>query len=131
MTLSEAGTKDDTRTIKVELSASGLASDVQIRLQVLGIKRAGSSATPGGRSFDTLTSLCEHDKLFTGVDPSVADLLSWSRIGPDARGLANRSINVSFRADAYVMVCAWAPIPGRWTRRSRQSSTLSRTCVSS
>lgn len=102
------------RTLTVEVSASGLRTTDEILVQVIGLKKFTQvdEATVG---------ICEHSWAFTSAAPEryrglpagSGTLLLWDRIGPDPTGKVETTIKIPVPSGQYQGICAWAPLPSR------------------
>jgi hypothetical protein len=105
-------------TVTIDVRATGLPTTDQMLVQVVGMTEFSDVVD------EAKIRLCERNWLSdetideyvaevdnTEADPGPADLLSWSRIGPDQSGAVESTIKVQFPAGTYQGVCAWGPLP--------------------
>jgi hypothetical protein len=125
-------------TITIDVRATGLQTTDQLLVQVIGlteftdvVNRAKILLCERNWSSKEQTAIDDYVAEVDNEpeDPGPADLLSWSRIGPDQSGAVESTIKVQFPTGTYHGVCAWGPLPleeGDNPKRARSSAAYLR-----
>jgi hypothetical protein len=126
---------DGSTSVTVTVKGSGLATQDQLDVQVLGLK-----------TFDRLdkiaVSMCEQSYTWSktnssgveldtylgqqGLATDDATLLSWNRLGPDSDGVVDTSFTLEVPKGAYSGICAFSPLPSDTSEAASNSAAYLR-----
>ncbi len=126
---------DGSTSVTVTVKGSGLATQDQLDVQVLGLK-----------TFDRLdkiaVSLCEQSYTWSktnssgveldtylgqqGLAADDATLLSWNRLGPNSDGVVDTSFTLEVPKGAYAGICAFSPLPSDTAEAASNSAAYLR-----